>query len=415
MVRKIKSFINSNEKVVENYFFMTALQILSTAFGIMIYPYLIRVLGSESYGIYVFAVAIVSYFMNFISFGFNLPNLKIISQNKDNQIVKSKVISAILTLKIYFGLISLLIFIPLVHYISLLNNNKLIFIIVFSQIIAEILYPVWYFQAVQKMRIVTYFQLFFRILSLPFIFIFIKSAEDIEFYTLIASLSIILPALLLYIYLIKIERLNVKFQHLKSLKKYISDAAPFFWSSAAGTLKQESVTILLGSLYGMRDVALYDLANKLIMLPRMLTTSINSAIFPKVIENLKVKTIQKIIRYEWLIGFSTIGFVVVFGYWLILILAGKSMIDAYPLAIVLSVTVLVWLVVGSYINFIFLPQNKYYFVTKNQMVALLSFVFFAVLGIFIFKSMLAVVIALALSGICEIFYCKLLINKHKLL
>jgi len=415
MIKRVKSIFVSNEKVVENYFFMTALQVLSSAFGILIYPYLIRVLGSESYGIYVFAVAIVSYFTSFISFGFNLPNLKVISQNKDNQSVKSEAISAVLTLKMYFGLLSLLIFVPLLLFIPLLNNHKLIFIISIVQILAEIIYPVWYFQGVQKMKIVTYSQLLFRIISLPFIFIFIKSGNDIELYTLIATLSIILPAISLLAYIVKVEKVTIRLLPFNYLKSYLKDATPFFWSTAAGTLKQESVTILLGSFFSMRDVALYDLANKLIMLPRMLTSSLNSALFPKVIEKNNVSIIKKIIRYEWFIGLAAIGFIALFGYWIILVLGGESMLEAYPLSIILGITVLVWLVVGSYINFIFLPKNKYYFVTKNQIIALLSFILFAGVGMLFFKSMLAIVIALSLSGICEIIYCKYLILKHKLL
>ena len=57
---KLKSLFANNEKVVENYVFMTAMQIISSAFGILIYPYLIRVLGIEPYGSFVFAIAIIA-------------------------------------------------------------------------------------------------------------------------------------------------------------------------------------------------------------------------------------------------------------------------------------------------------------------------------------------------------------------
>jgi polysaccharide transporter, PST family len=414
-IDKLKSGYKNNIKVVENYFFMTALQLISSAFGILIYPYLIRVLGSESYGIYVFAIAIVSYFSSFISFGFNLPGLKLVSQNKDSVVVKSEIISSILTLKIILGIIGTLIFIPILFFVPFIFDNKFLFFVAYLQIIAEIIYPVWYFQGVQKMKIVTYYQLFFRIASLPFIFIFIKSANDVNLYMIISSLSIILPAISLYIYLLKTEKLKIQLRKFTVLKSYVLDALPFFWSNIAGTIKQESVTILIGSFLGMRDVALYDLANKLILLPRMLTTSINSAIFPRVIEDLKTKTIKKIIRYEWMIGLAAVGFVAIFGYWIILILAGKTMIDAYPLAIILSFTIVVWLVVGSYINFIFVPQNKYYFVTNNQIIALLSFAVLAIPALFFMQNSYALVGSLTLSGVCEIIYCKYLIRKYNLL
>jgi polysaccharide transporter, PST family len=394
---------------------MTALQVVNSLFGILIYPYLIRVLGANSYGLYVFAFSVTSYFISFISFGFTFPAVKAIVENRNNLEEKSKIVSSVFTAKSYLALISTLVFCILIFTIPIMYRNWIVFSICYTQIIAEVLFPVWYFQGVQKMRVVTMIQLGFRIISLPFIFIFIKSADDCWIYVLIASCSVILGGISSSIFLKFIEHVNFYFVKPKQLSIYFKDAMPFFWSSATGTIKQESVTILIGAFFGMRDVALYDLANKIILLPRMLTTSINGALFPKIIENIQKTVVKKIIRYETLIGLAVIAGVVIFGYWIILILGGKAMLPSYPLAIVLSFTVLVWLVVGCYISFIFVPANKYYYVTLNQLVALLSFFIFCIPSLFIFKTIMAFVAALTLSGLCEIIYCNYLIRKHKLL
>ena len=414
-LENIKLRFKNNGKVVENYFFMTALQIISSAFGVLIYPYLIRVLGAESYGLYVFAVATASYFVGIVSFGFSFPGVKAIAQNKDNLQIKSAVVSSVFTSKILLGIVSLVIFIGLLLTVPLLKDHKGLFLIVYAQILSEIFFPIWYFQGVQKMKIVTYFQLAFRILSLPFIFILVRSTDDLLQYAFIATLSVVLPAVALYVYLIRRENLTIRLQPISKLKTYFKEATPFFWSSTAGTIKQESVTIIIGAFFGMKDVALYDLANKLIMLPRMLTMSINTALFPKVIEDIKTETIKKIEKYETMIGLAVVLFVVVFGYWIIWLLGGKEMTGAYPLAIVLSFTVLTWLVVGCYINFVFVPQNKYYFVTRNQIVALISFVVICVPALFFSSGIMTVVLALTLSGFSEIAYSKYLIRKNKLL
>ena len=414
-LENIKLRFKNNGKVVENYFFMTALQIISSAFGVLIYPYLIRVLGAESYGLYVFAVATASYFVGIVSFGFSFPGVKAIAQNKDNLQIKSAVVSSVFTSKILLGIVSLVIFIGLLLTVPLLKDHKGLFLIVYAQILSEIFFPIWYFQGVQKMKIVTYFQLAFRILSLPFIFILVRSTDDLLQYAFIATLSVVLPAVALYVYLIRRENLTIRLQPISKLKTYFKEATPFFWSSTAGTIKQESVTIIIGAFFGMKDVALYDLANKLIMLPRMLTMSINTALFPKVIEDIKTETIKKIEKYETMIGLAVVLFVVVFGYWTIWLLGGKEMTGAYPLAIVLSFTVLTWLVVGCYINFVFVPQNKYYFVTNNQIVALISFVVICVPALFFSSGIMTVVVALTLSGFSEIAYSKYLIRENKML
>src|ERR1035437_561595 len=171
-LKKIKKSIFNNLKIVENYFFMTALQIISSLFGILIYPYLIRVLGIESYGLYVFALSVTSYFIGLISFGFNFPAVKAIVENKENLKARNEIVSSVFSAKFYLALISLPIFIILTFTIPIMKHNWIIFTICFSQIIGEVLFPVWYFQGVQKMRFVTFIQLGFRLLSLPFIFLF---------------------------------------------------------------------------------------------------------------------------------------------------------------------------------------------------------------------------------------------------
>ncbi len=414
-LHKLKSKVSNNTKVVENYFFMTALQFINSLFGILIYPYLIRVLGAGSYGLYVFALSVTSYFIGFISFGFSYPAVKALVEHKDNPEMKNSIVSGVFTAKLLLALVSIPVFIILMLTIPVMKLHPAIFAICFAQILNEILFPLWYFQGVQKMRIVTFIQLGLRILSLPFIFLMIKSPADNTLYALIATLSIVMGGIISTFYLIINEKIKISLLPFKSLKVLINDSMPFFWSNSTGTIKQESVTIIIGAFFGMRDVAFYDLANKIIILPRMLTMSINSALFPKVIENVKKEVVRKIIRYETLIGLAIIAVVALTGYWLVWLLGGINMLQAYPLAIILSVTVLVWLVVGCYISFIFVPQNKYYFVTRNQFVAFISFFLFCIPGVLIFHSIVAVVVALTLSGLSEIAYCNYLIKKHQLL
>ena len=75
-----KIFIN-NKKIAENYFFMTLLLVLNSFFGLLIYPYLIRTLGAESYGVYIFASTVVNYFICFIGFGFDMYGVRLIAEN----------------------------------------------------------------------------------------------------------------------------------------------------------------------------------------------------------------------------------------------------------------------------------------------------------------------------------------------
>lgn len=405
----------SNKVVVENYFFMTVLQVLNTLFYVLIYPYLIRTLGAESYGLYVFAMSIVTYFVSFVGFGFDLPAVKIIAQYPTDEKLKAHTLSCIYTAKIYLEILSLIVFSIIIFSVPYLRNNWALLFICFSQTLTNIIFPQWYFQGLQKMRIVTYVQLGLKLISLPFIFLTIHTSNDINAFALIASITSIAGGFGAAVIIRFYDRIRIQLMPFGAVKKWFAEATPFFLSSSASLIKEQSVAILIGVFFGMKDVAIYDLANKIVAVPRLLLTSINGALFPNIVSKFSTALIKKILRYQVYLCLFIIGLIALFGKWVVLLMGGVSLAGSYPLAIILSVTILPWLIVSSFIYFIFVPNNNYYFVTKNQVVALISFVVYAAIGLLFVDNISVLAVALSLSGLTEIVFCSYLIRKNALL
>lgn len=412
---EIKMLFKSNKVVVENYFFMTVLQVLNTLFYVLIYPYLIRTLGAESYGLYVFAMSIVTYFVSFVGFGFDLPAVKIIAQYPTDEKLKAHTLSCIYTAKVYLEILSLIVFSIIIFSVPYLRNNWALLFICFSQTLTNIIFPQWYFQGLQKMRIVTYVQLGLKLISLPFIFLTIHTSNDINAFALIASITSIAGGFGAAVIIRFYDRIRIQLMPFGAVKKWFAEATPFFLSSSASLIKEQSVAILIGVFFGMKDVAIYDLANKIVAVPRLLLTSINGALFPNIVSKFSTALIKKILRYQVYLCLFIIGLIALFGKWVLLLMGGVSLVGSYPLAIILSVTILPWLIVSSFIYFIFVPNNNYYFVTKNQVVALISFVVYAAIGLLFVDNISVLAAALSLSGLTEIVFCSYLIRKNALL
>lgn len=414
--KKGKDVFLRNTKVAENYFFMTLLQVLNLFIGLLLYPYLIRVLGAEKYGLYVLSISIASYFLIIVAFGFSWLGLKDISKNKDDREIKSRVLSTVFSAKLLLGIVVFGLFFLLAQTIPFFSKNIVILFLGFVQvIIPDLLFPTWYFQGIQKMKIVTYIQLILRLATIPFIFIFIKQPEDVETYAAIVASSLVLAGVVSIIYLLEKEKLHLRLMPITDIKAYLKKALPFFWTDAFGVAKQESITLIIGTFMGLRDVAIYDLANKIVSIPRIITSKINGAIFPQLIQNPQESTIKKIIRAESLIGGIIIALIAAFGYWVILLLGGEQLIDAYPIAVILSVTIMTSLIVGSFINFVFIPSANYYSISQSQLVGFISFLGVSLSVLVFWNSIFAVVIAMSLSGIMETAYCAHRIKKYNLL
>jgi PST family polysaccharide transporter len=402
-------------KILENYVYMTSLQILSSLIGILIYPYLIRTLGKESYGLYAFAFSITTFFIIFIAFGFNYPAMRRIVECKDDLKAKNEVVSSVFTAKCYLTLLATAIFSALVILIPTLRKNYLVFFLCYGQVLTQLFFPSWYFQAMQKMKIVTCIQLAFRLLTIPFILLLIKTTDQTWLYTLIALISVLLGAMAATYILWSKEKIKLRIVPFRFVKEYYKESLPFFWAHSACTIKEESVTVLIGSFLGMGDVALYDLAKKVITIPHMLVSSINGALFPKVVNNANRTTVKKILRYETAIGLACIAGIIVAGYWVILLLGGENMTGSYPLCIIYSITILSWLLVGGYTNFVFIPTNRYYLVTRTQLTAILSFTVFVCASSFFCKNTAFIIGALSLSSLVEVVYCWYVSKKYHLL
>lgn len=412
---KLKSIIFNNKIIIENYFFMTILQILNSFFYLLIYPYLIRNLGGEAYGTFIFATSIVTYFIFLINFGFDFPAVKHAAQNISNNFELEKLLSNIFTSKILLFIASFCIIIILSKFIPFIQENFILIIICFSQTLYHVLLPQWFFQAFQKMKIITYIQLATRFISLPIIFMLVKNKDDLIIYSIIVSLTSIITAIIAFFTIYFKFNLKIKITNLSEIVIWFKEGFPFFLSNSAGVIKEQSIIIIIGSFFGMREVAIYDLANKIISIPKTLLTSINSAIFPVLVQKFDSNKIKKIINIEFIISFLIVVAVTLVGKNIILLLGGKDMLLAYPLSILLSFTIMVWLVVGAYISFVFVPKDKYFFVTKNQIIALCSFGIFCFLGLMLEQNIIVLGVAIALSGFCEILYCKWVIYKLKLL
>ena len=400
-----KIFIN-NKKIAENYFFMTLLLVLNSFFGLLIYPYLIRTLGAESYGVYIFASTVVNYFICFIGFGFDMYGVRLIAENPFSIKKKSNVLSIIFTTKLYLEIVSIILAVLVSFVFPILRTYFWVYIVCFANTLLNIFFPTWYFQGVQKMRVVSYIQLIFKLLSLPFIFIFIKKPDDILLFAIIMTASSLLGALYAFIHLLVFEKLKISLVPIKHTFVYIKESQYFFYTNFLNMMKIQTINLIIGTRYSMTDLALYDLANRIVSIPLMLITNINSALFPKVVSNFNVPLIKKILMTERIIGILAVLTVVIFGKIAIQILGGEAMEGSYWIAVILSFTIFAFLQTSCYIGLILIPNRKDSYVLKDLILSFTTLFTLIVLGMLLSKNILVLPLAFSLAALAELLYLR---------
>ena len=77
-VSSIKETIKRNKTIVENFGYLSILQVFSTLIPLISYPYLVKVLGSELYGLVIFAQTVSIILSNIVDYGFNISTIMLI-------------------------------------------------------------------------------------------------------------------------------------------------------------------------------------------------------------------------------------------------------------------------------------------------------------------------------------------------
>lgn len=390
---------------------MSALNIVSALVGFLIYPYVIRVLGAEQYGLYAFLLAIAMYFQDVIDFGFDSPCTKRVALCADDKHELSRTVSVVLFCKLALIALSAAVAAPIILAIPVLRDNLWLFIVIFIQNLYKTFYPQWYYLGTKNMKFSSILQAVIRISQIPLILIFVKDTGDLMVYALIVSGTMFVGSL--------VGGANVLMEGIRIVKvsfaqmmEYYKEATPFFVTTISGRVKEKTLTAIIGACFGMRDVAIYDLACKIIQIPKLLLNSINAALFPEVVTNATTDKVNRILKYERLISIATVLCIAIFGYPATLILGGRDMIAAYPVALILSFTIYFMLITGAYLQFVFVARGGYRYVAWNQVIALATCMVFCGVGMLIWPSVWSVALSLTLSTAGEVIYCSIITRRH---
>ena len=410
-----RKILKNNSKVIENYFFMTILQILNMCFYLLIYPFLIRTLGQEGYGLYAYAASMVFLFVTFVNFGFDLPAAQQVALHSDDKQVLRSVLSCVQTAKIYIEMIAVLCFAVIMLINPIMSNAPCVFWITFLQTLTFILFPQWYYQGLQKMKMVTYIQFGFRLLSLPFIFIFVKSPQDVWVFALITSLASVLGGITAWLMIRYCDGIKIYWASIPAVKRTYLEAVPFCGSNIIGVAKEQGMILMAGSFLGMADVAIYDLANKIMLIPRTIFSKLNDALYPKMVVRGDKETNRRVLLYEVVLGIGAMLCVALFGPLAVYVLGGEQMMSSYGVTVILSFTILCWLVVGVFLQFYFVPAGYTRHILYNQIVAMSSCFIVAGVGLYFWHNVYALAVAYAFSGLCEIFYCYIVAKNKRML
>jgi PST family polysaccharide transporter len=284
-----------NKVLLSNFFSLSTLQIANFILPLLSIPYLIRVLGVELYGFLAFAMAFMMYFMILSDYGFNLTATREISVYRDSKEKIIEIFSSVMIIKFLLMLCGLLILSLVVFSFEKFSEDWLIYYLTFGMVIGQVLFPIWFFQGMEKMKYISILNIIAKLFFVGAIFIFVQEKEDYYLVPLFNSLGFIISGIIAQYYIKKEFGVSLKFQDKKRLMLYFKDGWHIFFSNIAVVAYTSTNILILGLLTNNVLVGYYAIAERVVGAVSTLGRVVNQVLFPHFS---KVWTVNKKLYYS---------------------------------------------------------------------------------------------------------------------
>lgn len=302
MLSGLKAKIKGNLRIVQNTGYLTIIECVHLIMPFVALPYIIHTVGMDRYGMVVFAQTIILYFNIFINFGLNISSVKEVAILRDNKKELNYLVTSVLTIKAILLLLAFIVLILCIVFVPIMYEYKTLLLYSFLFCLSELLFPVWYFQGVEKMKYITFVKSSSILLYTISVFVFIHTKTDYEYIPLLQSLSFVLTGLIAFICLIKVEGVKLCIPPLKQVVSVFKNAIPFFFSRVSVVFNANLAKLVSGLFLSMESVAAFDIAQKLCQFVMIPIEMLNQATYPHISRTRNKLFITKYLFFSALLG-----------------------------------------------------------------------------------------------------------------
>lgn len=267
-------------KSIQNFLFLGIIQSSNVLISIIIMPLLIQSIGLDQFGLVNLALSVVVILNILVGFGYNLSAPREVAINQSDKIALAHLLSNIFSVKIIFATISALVILIAVFGLNLFREYQMILVFSVLLLYSEATLPLWFFQGMEKMKLVSISNIFSKLLFLMGIVLFIHSPDQSKYVNFMLGLFglAINLSLLFYIHTF----MNIRFfrPRFSAIWQSLGENLLFFFSNLASHISINGGLIILSFFATAETLGMYSLAERIVMVLRLFPALIIQAIFP---------------------------------------------------------------------------------------------------------------------------------------
>jgi PST family polysaccharide transporter len=318
----LKSIFADYSRLWSNFFSLTLLQAANFLLPLLTFPYLVRVLGPEKFGLIMFAQAFCNYFNVLTDFGFNLSATREVAVYRHDRNRLVEIFSSVMMIKIALLVAAFVCLAVLVGFVERFKNDWIVYYLSFGVTVGQVFIPIWFFQGMERMRYITCINIVAKSIFTICIFVFIRCENDYVYVPLLNALGFIVAGGISVFVVFSRFQMQIKWQDFKTLHAYFKDSSHFFLSRVAVSIYTSSNAFVLGLFGSNTLVGYYSIAERIYTAIQLMYSPITNTIYPYIAKNKNVKLFKKLFIFIVSSNLLFVGILFVTAPFLVQLVAG---------------------------------------------------------------------------------------------
>jgi len=294
--------------LIQNFSYLALLQVAGYIFPLITIPYLARVIGVDGFGKIAFASAIMIWFQTIADWGFNYTATRDVAKNRDDKEKVSEIFSNVLWARCLLVLLSFALLLITILIIPKFRENQAVILVTFLLVPGHIMFPDWFFQAMEKMKFITILNILSKLLFTIAVFIFVKDKSDYILQPLFTSLGYVLSGSIAMYYILVRWGIKIKHPSIKEILITIKSSTDVFINNIMPNFFNSFSTILLGFFAGSFSNGILEAGNKFVLTLQQFMKILSRTFFPFLTRKIEKHNTYKQITIYISIGFSVFLF-----------------------------------------------------------------------------------------------------------
>ncbi|TXE14762.1 oligosaccharide flippase family protein [Algoriphagus aquimarinus] len=329
-------------KSIQNFLFLAIIQSSNVLITIISMPLLIQGIGVDQFGLVNLSLSVIVLLNILVGFGYNLSAPREVAINQQNKLALSHIVSNIFSAKILLAAIASLVIIIGVFGFNLFQEYQIILVFSLMLLFSEATLPLWFFQGMEKMKLVSIANIFSKLLFLMGIVLFIHNPEQSKWVNFLMGFFGMGVNLFLLVYIRTF--LGIKFYRPEFLAiwKSLKENGLFFFSNLASHISINGGLIILSFFSNAEILGMYSLAERVMMVLRIFPPMVVQAIYPNCSKLFKkdrilfFKFLRRVYVYMLIMGFFLTLTTYFLAPWIISILSKRDLQESVLFLRVLS-------------------------------------------------------------------------------